>query len=126
MPEDSNILDHSNPQHGILVAASTGNSDLLQSIIDHYSTKYASHPPGRKRTKMSMLCPQKAIIIAAKQGHSKIVEMIFLHLNYLLSDYALLQAAKEGHKTVISTILRLYPRGGLPYKLSYSKIEQES
>jgi hypothetical protein len=125
MSENSNILSHSNPQRGILVSASTGNSHLLQSIIDHYSTKYASLPPGKKRTKMSMLCPKKAIVIAAKRGHSKIVKMIFIHLNYLLSGYALLQAAKEGHSSVISTILNLCPRGGLPYELSYGEIEQE-
>jgi hypothetical protein len=51
--------------------------------------------------------------------------MIFIHLNYLLCGYALLQAAKEGHGSVISTILNLCPRGGLPYELSYGEVEQE-
>lgn len=126
MPENSNILYHSSARRDILLAASTGNSDQLQSIIDHYSTLYASHPPGKKRTKMSMLCPEKAIVIAAERGYSEIVEMIFIHLNYLLSGYALLQAVKGGHDSVIATILRLCPSGGLPYELLYGEIEQAS
>lgn len=75
---------------------------------------------------MSMLCPKKAVIIAAGRAHSKIVEMIFIHLNYLLSRYVLLQAVKEGHKSLISMILKLCPCGGLPYKLLYGETEQES
>lgn len=75
---------------------------------------------------MSMLCPKKAIVIAAGRGHSKIVEMIFIRLNYLLSRYALLQEVEEVHKSRVSVILKLCPCGGLPYKLLYGETEQES
>jgi hypothetical protein len=126
MPEDSNITYLDNPRNGILVSASTGNSNLLQHIIDHYYREYSSYLPQQKRTKMSALCPEKAIVLAARQGHSKIVEMILLDLNYLLLGDALLQAAKEGHQSVILTIMNRFRHGGWPYDPSYSEEVQRS
>jgi hypothetical protein len=55
--------------------------------------------------KLLGLCPEHALIIAARKGHAKVVEIILTLETTHKAQAALIEAAKGGHADVVSIML---------------------
>jgi hypothetical protein len=55
--------------------------------------------------KLVGLCPRSALVIAARNGHAKVVEIILTLETTHKAEDALIEAAKGGHADVVSVML---------------------
>jgi hypothetical protein len=86
-------------------AAKNGHFRLLQRVVDEYPEAILDGPCPR----LTGLCPQHALVIAARRGHTKVVEIILTFDTLHLAGPALCEAAKEGHADVVSVMLKTFP-----------------
>jgi hypothetical protein len=93
-------LEH-NPRFLISRAAETGASELLERVVARYPEATLNGPS----PKLLGLCPEHALIIAARKGHAKVVEIILTLEATHKAQAALIEAAKGGHADVVSIML---------------------
>ncbi|KAF4210372.1 hypothetical protein CNMCM5878_004501 [Aspergillus fumigatiaffinis] len=93
-------LEH-NPRFLISWAAETGASELLERVVAQYPEATLNGPS----PKLFGLCPPNALVIAARNGHAKVVEIILTLEATHKAQAALIEAAKGGHADVVSIML---------------------
>jgi hypothetical protein len=91
-----------NPRLLITWAAETGAFELLERVVAQYPEATIN---GSNTMKLYGICPPYALVIAARKGYAKVVELIpTLETTHKARD-ALIEAAKEGHADVVSVTL---------------------
>jgi hypothetical protein len=102
------FLPHYHPQLGILLAAKTGNSEILQKIA-HYYPEALVNMNQLNRVPLMGLCPGDAVEKAAKRGHTEVVRILLTFRGSHSDGKALLEAAKRGYASVVSILLKVSP-----------------
>jgi hypothetical protein len=93
------------PQLLISWAAETGASKLIERVV----ARYPEATINRSSTiKLYGICSEHALVIAAGNGHAKVVEIILTLDTIHLEGHALCEAAKDGHADAVSAILRKF------------------
>ncbi|KAH1641244.1 hypothetical protein KXX16_003585 [Aspergillus fumigatus] len=82
-------------------AAMNGDFNSLQEVVNQYP-EATINGSGEK---LSGLCPPHALVIAARKGHAKVVEVILTMETTHKAKEALIKAAKGGHTDVVSVML---------------------
>jgi hypothetical protein len=100
-------------------AAKNGHFRLLQKVMDEFPEAILDGPCPR----LTRLYLQHALVVAARRGHTKVVEIILIFNTNHLAGPALCEAAKEGHADVISVMLKTFKGHHSPWfhdALSYA------
>ncbi|KAF7183259.1 hypothetical protein CNMCM7691_003172 [Aspergillus felis] len=90
-----------NPPLLISGAAETGASKLLERVVARYPEATLNGPS----PKLSGMYPSNALVIAARNGHAKVVELILTLETTHKAQAALIKVAKGGHADVVSVML---------------------
>lgn len=83
-------------------AAEAGDSKLLETVLAQYPEATIN---GSSTEILYGICPPYALVIAARKGHAKVVELILTMETAHKAQDALIEAAKGGHADVVSVIL---------------------
>ncbi|KAK9562218.1 hypothetical protein V6Z88_003747 [Aspergillus fumigatus] len=97
----SYLVEH-NPPLLITWAAETGAFELLERAVAQYPEATIN---GSSTMKLSDICPPYALVIAARKGYAKVVELILTQETTHKAKDALIEAAKGGHADVVSVML---------------------